>query len=164
MKLEQCVTIAMPSPVVFAVVCDLRRLPEWAGAIVATTVDSPGPAHVGTTCHVAGVFMDQPFACTFEIIACEADRCLMLKSTRGPLPSVVEWRCASVGRGTLFTQVLAEALGAGAVPPADGLLRAIERQVAEDLARLKARLERTPSLAAQQPVTMDLPLPINSSP
>ena len=141
MRVEESVEIDRPPEEVFEYVANPENLPEWAGTVIETRKDTPGPLLEGSTVTFVGKFLGRKIESPFKVTAHEFPRRHSHKSTGGPLPT--EWTLTfeEVAGGTRYTQVAEGEPGGffGLVGPL--LERVGRRQLRTDLENLKDLLE-----------------------
>ena len=141
MRIEESVEINRPPERVFEYVANAENLPEWAGTVIETRKDTPGPLLEGSTFTFVGKFLGRKIESPFKVTAHEFPQRHTHKSTGGPLPT--EWTLTfeEVAGGTRYTQVAEGEPGGffGLVGPL--LERVGRRQLRTDLGNLKDLLE-----------------------
>ena len=141
MRIEESVEIHRPVEEVYEYVANPENLQEWAGTVVETRKDTPGPLLEGSTFTSVAKFLGRRVESPFEVTAHEHPRRHSHKSTGGPLPT--EWTLTfeEVAGGTRYTQVAEGEPGGffGLVGPQ--LEMAGRRQLRTDLENLKDLLE-----------------------
>ena len=141
MRIEESVEINRPLEEVYEYVATPENLPEWAGTVIETRKDTPGPLLEGSTFTFVGKFLGRKIESPFKVTAHEFPRRHSHKSTGGPLPT--EWTLTfeEVAGGTRYTQVAEGEPGGffGLVGPL--LERVGRRQLRTDLENLRDLLE-----------------------
>ena len=141
MRVEESMEINRPPERVFEYVANPENLPEWAGIVIGTRKDTPGPLLEGCTFTTVGKFLGRRIESPFEVTVHEFPRRHTHKSTGGPLP--MEWTLTfeEVAGGTRYTQV-AEGEPGGFFGLVEPLLERVgRRQLRTDLENLKDLLE-----------------------
>jgi uncharacterized membrane protein len=141
MRVEESVEINRPVEEVFSYAADPEHFPEWAGIVIETRKDTPGPLLESSTFTTVGKFLGHRFDTPFEVTAHEHPRRHSHKSTGGPIPQ--EWTLTfeEVAGGTHVTEVV-EGEPGGFFGLAEPLLeRVARRQFRADLETLKDLLE-----------------------
>jgi uncharacterized protein YndB with AHSA1/START domain len=136
------VEIARPVDEVFTFVTTPANFPRWAGAVVAASRQtSPGPVGVGTTFTQQNRLLGRRFTTALRVVAYEPGRRFEYASTAGPIGFAGHYTFAPTAGGTRFTAV-DETTPPGLLRRLAPLLRPLaQRQIARNLARLKAVLE-----------------------
>ena len=141
MRIEESVEINRPLEEVYEYVATPENLPEWAGTVIETRKDTPGPLLEGSTFTSVGKFLGRKIESPFKVTAHEFPRRHSHESTGGPLPT--EWTLTfeEVAGRTRYTQVAEGEPGGffGLVGPL--LERVGRRQLRTDLENLKDLLE-----------------------
>jgi uncharacterized protein YndB with AHSA1/START domain len=141
MRIEESVEINRPLPEVYEYVATPENLPEWAGTVIETRKDTPGPLLEGSTFTSVEKFLGCKIEPPFKVTAHAFPRHHSHKSTGGPLPT--EWTLTfeEVAGGTRYTQVAEGEPGGffGLIGPL--LERVGRRQLRTDLENLKDLLE-----------------------
>jgi uncharacterized membrane protein len=144
-KLEQSVVINLPAAEIFAYVADFDNLVEWSGIVIAVRKTTPGVTKVGTMLRNTMRFLGRWMESTYEVVECEPDHHITLKSTSGVAPCLFCYLFEPVeGGGTRVSQEAVIRLS-----PKGGFLGLTEpvvtgaanRQVENDLLTLKDLLE-----------------------
>jgi len=141
MRVEESVEINRPVEEVYDYVANPENLPEWAGTVIETRQDTPGPLLKGSTFTTVGKFLGRRFETPFEVTAHEHNRRHSHKSTGGPIPQ--EWILTfeETAGGTRVTE-LVEGEPGGFFGLAGPLLERVgRRQFRADLENLKDLLE-----------------------
>jgi uncharacterized membrane protein len=141
-RIEQSIVIDRPLAEVFAFAADPANDPRWNEPIVATRLLTAGPVGVGTVFQHTARFLGRRFETTVEVTEYEPNARACVRTVDGPLRStgcrVFAAAGAAATRLTITVNGAAVGLfrlGAAFAAPA------VERQLAHDLARLKALLE-----------------------
>jgi carbon monoxide dehydrogenase subunit G len=137
-RFEHTVSIDRPPRDVFAFLADVENLPRWQGTVTEASLDDDGRIRETRS------FLGRRVVSTLEIAASEPPSRWDLRTIEGPVRFTVSHRLEASGDGTRLTVVgEGEAVGLGRLAgPLVG--RAVQRQAAEDFARLKRLLERPP--------------------
>ncbi|MET9804529.1 SRPBCC family protein [Streptomyces sp. NPDC006368] len=137
--------IDAPCDLVAAYAADPSNAPEWYVNIVSVEWETPSAMEVGARAAFVARFLGRRLVHTYEIVAYEPGRRLVMRTTDGPFPmeTTYTWEpYGTDGRATRMT--LRNRGGAGhrfAAP-------AIRRANRKDLAALKRLLERRSSPGA----------------
>jgi uncharacterized membrane protein len=141
--IKQKVSIDLPVEKVFAYICDLDNLTHWSSTVTDVKNSSPGAVNIGTTMQatvrILGVWLD----ITFEIIECDPNHYLTIKSIAGVSPCLICYQFESV---TADCTVVSHEI---MVHHTEGVLNlsvpviknVLSRQLAHDLLTLKDVLE-----------------------
>jgi carbon monoxide dehydrogenase subunit G len=128
MTVEDSVEIARPQELVYALVRDLERAPEWQGSLEAVDVQA------GTETRRLGGLRQQS---AFLVIEDDPPRRLAIASEGGPANARATFELEPSGDGTLVTFTLEVELH-GAARFAGGLVKtAAQREVRSSLQKLK---------------------------
>jgi carbon monoxide dehydrogenase subunit G len=128
MTVEDSVEIAKPQELVYALVRDLERAPEWQGSLEAVDVQA------GTETRRLGGLRQQS---AFLVIEDDPPRRLAIASEGGPANARATFELEPSGDGTLVTFTLEVELH-GAARFAGGLVKtAAQREVRSSLQKLK---------------------------
>jgi hypothetical protein len=87
MRIEESVEINRPVEEVYEYVANPENLQEWAGTVIETRKDTPGPLLEGSTFTSVAKFLGRRVESPFEVTAHEFPRHHSHKSTGGPLPT-----------------------------------------------------------------------------
>ena len=98
-NVEQSVVINLTPEEIFEYLSDPGNTMEWASGMIAIRKVSPGELRAGTLLKTTVRFLGKWLDITFEIIECEPNRCLTLKSTNGTLPCLGCYRFEQEGHG-----------------------------------------------------------------
>src|SRR5688572_11619504 len=99
-KAEVSVVIARPVGVVFAVLTDPEKQPEWSSATHEANKISPGPIGVGSRARFVGKFLGRRFENESEVTEFEQDRRFTAETKSGPFPFKIAMTFAPVDTGT----------------------------------------------------------------
>jgi uncharacterized membrane protein len=141
--IKQDVAIDLPVEKIFAYISDLANLTNWSSAVMEIKKSSPGAVSVGATLQakvrVLGLWLD----ITFEIIECDPNHYLTIKSVAGVSPCLICYQFESVAADrTIVSQEImihhTEGLINLSVPVIKSVL---SRQLTHDLLTLKEVLE-----------------------
>ena len=143
MKVEQSITINLPSEEIFAYVSNLENLADWSSVVICARKISSEEMLIGTTVRCTIRILGRWFDNTFEIIECVPGRYLTIKSISGVAPSLICYRFEPVESGG--TNVSLEEFihfTGGFLGFAESVVTSvIRRQIANDLLTLKDLLE-----------------------
>jgi uncharacterized membrane protein len=141
--IKQNVSINLPVEKVFAYMCDLENLTNWSSTVTAVKNNLLGVMNVGATMQatvrVLGIWLD----ITFEIIECDPNHYLTIKSIAGVSPCLICYQFESVADDrTIVSQEIMIHHTEGVVALSLTAIKSIvSRQVAHDLLTLKEILE-----------------------
>lgn len=141
--IKQSVSIDLPVEKVFAYICDLENLTRWSSTVTGVKGSLPGAVNVGSTMkatvHVLGMWLD----ITFEIIECDPNHYLTIKSIAGVSPCLICYQFESVTTDkTIVSQEIMVHHTEGVVNLSVPVIKSVlSRQVAHDLLTLKDVLE-----------------------
>jgi uncharacterized protein YndB with AHSA1/START domain len=139
---EAEIVINCPVEVVFAAITDIASLPKWQPSITDSRQTTPGPVGVGTRGINARTVMGQRVETTFEVTAFIPNQTLAVRSLTGPVSYELRYTLTPVAGGTQLHEIL-QGEPKGFFKVAEPLLaNMLKKEFAEDLARLKALLER----------------------
>jgi carbon monoxide dehydrogenase subunit G len=134
---EASITINAPAEKVFAFLSDIRRQPEWVGAVQEVTDVSEGP--VGFRLHLA--LMGQTARARQEITRFEPNREIVQSTTSGPIPATISIFLTDQGDSTLVRNVTETDLSSLSRLLRPIATRTIRQQLDNDLQTLKRILE-----------------------
>jgi uncharacterized protein YndB with AHSA1/START domain len=140
-RIEHTVEIARAPEEVFAVLTDPARLHEWQGTLVEARLEGEGPLRAGSRVHEVRTFLGKRIESTVEILEHEEPRRFVLSSSAGPVRFRVEQTVEPAPAGSRVRVVL-EGRARGLLGVGAGVaVRAAERQLKADFAKLKTLLE-----------------------
>ena len=134
-------TVARPRNVVAGYATDWRNDTRWIGAIGEARLVTDGPFGVGSRVERIAKFLGRKIEYVLEVVEHEPGSRLIMRSVKSPFPMTVTYEFEDAGGGTrmrIRTQGDAGRYYRFAAPLLD---RAVRRNVARDLARLRALLE-----------------------
>jgi hypothetical protein len=85
-KLDSSVEIDRPADVVFAVISDFSRNPEWQRGVKSARWTSEPPIRVGSTYVQVARFLGRDVVTTFGVVAHDADRSITIESRQSSFP------------------------------------------------------------------------------
>ena len=141
--IKQSVSIDLPVEKVFAYICNLGNLTQWSSTVTDVKKNSSSAVNVGTTMQatvrILGLWLD----ITFEVIECDPNHFLTIKSIAGVSPCLICYQFESVTTDrTIVSQEIminhTEGILNLSVPAIKSVL---SRQLAHDLLTLKDVLE-----------------------
>lgn len=141
--IKQSVSIDLPVEKVFAYIYDLDNLTQWSSTVTDVKKNLPGAVTVGTTMqatvHILGLWLD----ITFEVIECDPNHFLTIKSIAGVSPCLIcyQFETVTTDRTIVSHEIMinhTEGILNLSVPVIKGVL---SRQLAHDLLTLKDVLE-----------------------
>ena len=133
-------TVARPREVVASFASDWRNDTSWIGAISEARLVTDGPFGIGSRVERIAGFLGTRIEYVLEVVEHEPGSRLVMRSVKAPFPMTVTYEFEDAGGGTrmrIRTQGDAGRFYRLAAPVLD---RAVKRNIARDLARLKARL------------------------
>ena len=142
-KEQQNILIKLPVEEIFAYMSDLENLNDWSSVIVSARKISDGAVQVGTKVRSTIRFLGRWMEMIFEIVECEANRCLTIKSISGVSPCLFCYQFEPVeDGGTLVSQEAVIQHTEGMIDLTESVVTsAVRRQLAYDLQTLKDMLE-----------------------
>ena len=150
MKVEQSITINLPTEEIFTYVSNLENMADWSGAVISARKISSEDLLVGTTVRCTIRILGRWFDITYEIVECVANRYLTFKSITGVAPSLICYRFEPMESGgtNVAVEEFIHFTGGflGFTEPV--ITSVIRRQVAHDLLTLKDLLESTASMCS----------------
>ena len=154
MYIESHIVINCSAAPIFAYVTDVRQLPTWNGLIVTAQPRAPELCAVGARYWTLSkvLVLGHHTEVVWEVVACEPQRSLTVKSISGLIPTVIQYTFAPVAAGTAMGAVVDAQIGM--LPVAAQLVSTTaQRQLAHDLGMLKYLVEQqpTPSAAVTHP-------------
>ena len=139
--MERSITINRPVEEVFAFVTDVANFAKWNAQAGRTEQSSEGPVGLGTRYRGSSDFMGRTMQWIAEITEYEPNQKAVQKITMGPTEMTMGWFLQPVEGGTRFT-IRSEGPTGGLAKLAGPLMdRTMEKQMEDNLARLKALLE-----------------------
>ena len=124
---------------------DVSLEPEWQPALREASQDPPGPTRVGTERSYVSSFMGRPVKNTYVVTEYDEDRRVVMSTTdASTLRVTTELSWEPTPEGTRVSMTVDGApKGALKLIPAKVLEAKFEEELADALARLKERLERS---------------------
>jgi uncharacterized membrane protein len=141
--IKQDVAVDLPVEKIFAYICDLANLTSWSSMVIDVKESSPGAVNVGTTLQtrvrVLGLWLD----ITFEVIECDPNHYLTIKSVAGVSPCLLCYQFESVAPDrTIVSQEIMINHTEGVLDLSLPVIKSVlSRQFAHDLLTLKELLE-----------------------
>lgn len=141
--IKQKVSIDLPVEKVFAYICDLENLTHWSSTVTDVKNYLPGEVNVGSTMQATVRILGMWLEITFEIIECDPNHYLTIKSIAGVSPCLICYQFESVAADrTIISQEImihhTEGIVNLSVPVIKNIL---SRQLAHDMLTLKDVLE-----------------------
>lgn len=142
-KLKQSILIGLPTKAVFAYMSDLENLNDWSSAIITARKISVGAGQVGARVRCTIRCLGRWSEMTLEVVECEVNRCLTIKSISGVAPSLFCYQFEpGEDGGTIVSQESVIHYMEGIVDLTELVVTsAVRRQLAYDLQTLKDMLE-----------------------
>jgi uncharacterized protein YndB with AHSA1/START domain len=138
-RFEVEVDIDRPPEVVFAVLTDIGRLPEWQAS--AVSAEAEGPVGEGTRIRETRRLLGREYRVVHEVTAFDPPHRFDVQSVEGPLPLTVRHTLEPSGGGT-HLEIVGEAKPKGMLRFAAGAAtKAAEGEFRRDFERLKELLE-----------------------
>jgi uncharacterized membrane protein len=142
-KVSRSVIVNRPTHDVFAFVVNLNNLVNWSGSVIAARNNSEDVVTVGATLNNTMQFLGKSLDVTYQVVECEQDHHITLKSTYGIAPCVFYCLFEPVeGGGTKVSQKatiqITENMRGMAEP---AIVGAAYCQIEDDLLTLKSLLE-----------------------
>jgi len=143
MQVKQRVVIKLPTEEIFAYMSNLENLVDWSSVMIAARKISAEGRHVGATVRSTIRFLGKWLDITFEIVECEPNRCLTVKSISGGSPCLFCYQFEPVeDGGTAVSQEVVIQLTGGFLGQAETVFtNAVRRLLEYDLLTLKDILE-----------------------
>jgi hypothetical protein len=140
-RAEHSVVIEQPPDKVFAYVSDPSNWPEWQTSALEATQEPPGAMSAGARIREVTKFLGKRMESVMEVTVYEPGREFSLKVVSGPIPFHVRQMFESLDAGTKIDVVI-EGEPGGFFKLAEPLVvRAVGRELANNLATLKDILE-----------------------
>ena len=141
--IKQNVSINLPVEKVFAYMCDLDNLINWSSTVTAVKKSLPGVMNIGSTVQTTVRILGKWLDITFEIIECDPNHYLTIKSIAGVSPCLICYQFESVtdDRTIVSHEIMihhTEGVVDLSLPVIESVL---SRQLAHDLLTLKDVLE-----------------------
>jgi len=140
------VVIAAPRETVAAYAMDPDNAPRWYVNIKSVEWKTPPPVRVGTLVAFVAHFLGRRMAYTYEVVALEAGRRLVMRTAQGPFPmeTTYEWESVGDQRTRMVLRNRGNPSGfSRLVAPA--MAMAMRRANRKDLALLKRQMETAKS-------------------
>jgi len=119
--------------------------PTWIGGIQTARLLTPAPVGVGSQVERVASFLGRKIEYVNEIVELGSDQ-LVMRSVRSPFPMRVTYGFAAAGPDVTVASVRVEGDPSGLYSLAAPLLnRAVQRNIAGDVRRLKRLLEQQPA-------------------
>jgi carbon monoxide dehydrogenase subunit G len=140
-RADDSVVVERPPEEVFAYLSDPATFPEWQASVLESKQESPGAITSGTRIREVSKFLGRRMETILEVTAYEPGRQFSLKVVSGPIPFDVRQNLQPVEGGTKIDVVI-EGEPGGFFKLAEPLVvRAVGRELANNLATLKDILE-----------------------
>lgn len=142
-RVRKSVFINLPPEDIFAYVCDLENMVDWASTTVSIRKTSPGEIGAGATVRSTIRFLGRWLNVLFEVVEYSPGRCLALKSIAGSSPCLFCYYFEGAeGGGTTTSEEAVVQIVGGIVDQANPVIEsAVARQIEYDLQTLKEILE-----------------------
>lgn len=135
--------IPAPPDELFAFLADPANLPAWQTGIVSAQKTTPGAVGIGSKAHVVRELLGQRLAVDLAVTAYEPGRKLVLKSGASGIDVEATLGLAPADAGTRMTFEMAIKAQSIFMAPMEAMVAgAAEKDLADSLARLKARFAR----------------------
>ncbi len=140
-RVEDSIVVSRPIAEVFAYLTDPETLPEWQGSCLEARLDGDGPMRAGSRVVETRKFLGRRMESTMEVAEYEPPRRFAVKVGSGPVPFTATNSLSEADGGTRIDAVI-EAEPGGFFRLAEPLVvRAVERELRNNLATLKDVLE-----------------------
>jgi len=140
-RAEHSIVIERPPNEVFAYLSDSSKLPEWQASLIEARQETPEAMSAGTKVREVRKFLGKRMESVLEVTAYEPGRELSFKVVSGPLPFHVRQLLERVEVGTRIDVVMEGEPGGFFKLAEPFVVRAVERELANNLATLKDVLE-----------------------
>jgi len=141
LRAEESVVVQRPIDEVFAYFTDPTTLPEWQASALEAQLEGEGPMRAGSRAVETRKFLGRRMESTMEVLEYEPPRRFTIKASSGPVPFQVTSDLSEKEGGTLVRSVV-EGEPGGFFRLAEPLVvRAVERELRNNLATLKDVLE-----------------------
>lgn len=141
LRAEESVIVQRPIDEVFAYFTDPATLPEWQASALEAQLQGEGPMRAGSRAVETRKFLGRKMESTMEVLEYEPPRRFTIKASSGPVPFQVTSDLSEEDGGTLVRSVV-EGEPGGFFRLAEPLVvRAVERELRNNLATLKDVLE-----------------------
>lgn len=141
LRAEESVVVQRPIDEVFAYFTDPATLPEWQASALEAQLEGEGPMRAGSRAVETRKFLGRRMESTMEVLEYEPPRRFTIKASSGPVPFQVTSDLSEEDGGTLVRSVV-EGEPGGFFRLAEPLVvRAVERELRNNLATLKDVLE-----------------------
>jgi len=141
--IKQKVSIDLPVEKVFAYICNLENLIHWSSIVTDVKNYLPGEVNVGSTMQATVRVLGKWLDITFEIIECDPNHYLTIKSIAGVSPSLICYQFEPVTADrTIVSHEIMIHHTEGVVNLSVSVIKNIlSRQLTHDLLTLKDVLE-----------------------
>ncbi len=147
-RVEDSIVVARPIEDVFDYLTDPETLPEWQGSALEARVEGEGPMRAGSRVLERRKFLGRRLESTMEVVEYELPRRFAIKVGSGPVPFTATNSLSEADGGTRIEAVI-EGEPGGFFRLAEPLVvRALGREMRNNLATLKDVLEERGSDAA----------------
>jgi uncharacterized protein YndB with AHSA1/START domain len=141
LRAEESVVVQRPIDEVFAYFTDPATLPEWQASALEAQLEGEGPMRAGSRAVETRKFLGRRMESTMEVLEYEPPRRFTIKASAGPVPFQVTSDLSEEDGDTLVRSVV-EGEPGGFFRLAEPLVvRAVERELRNNLATLKDVLE-----------------------
>ena len=139
------IDIDRPLDEVASYAADPDHVTAWYASISRVEWLTPRPVAVGSRLAFVATFLGRELAYTYEVVAFEPGRRLVMRTDQGPFPmeTTYEWAPRDSGGTRMTLRNRGEPVGWSSVA-APVMALAVRRANAKDLARLRALLEGRP--------------------
>ncbi len=150
MEFKQSVIVNLPTEEIFVYMSDLENLADWSSVVIAARKISRESMQVGATVRCTIRFLGRWFDISFEIVECNPNRYLTIKSISGVAPCLISYQFEPVeGGGTNVSLDQVIHLIGGFLGLAEPVITsAVRRQLEHDLLTLKDILEAKASISS----------------
>jgi uncharacterized protein YndB with AHSA1/START domain len=140
-RVEDSIVVERPIEDVFAYMTDPETLPEWQGSALEARVEGGGPMRAGACVLETRKFLGRRMESTMEVTEYEPPARFVIRVDSGPVPFTATNVLSEADGGTRIDAVI-EGEPGGFFRLAEPLVvRAVERELRNNLATLKDLLE-----------------------
>ena len=136
------IIIERPADLVFEVVADMSRNPEWQRGMKSCIWTSEAPIRVGSTYDQVAEFLTRKIVTSFEVVEFEPDRKIRIKSVKSTFPLDITRSVKPTGEFRCEVTAIVTGEPSGVLKWLDPLTkRLVARSVRQDYQRLKVLLD-----------------------
>ncbi|NNF53651.1 MAG: hypothetical protein HKN03_04320 [Acidimicrobiales bacterium] len=136
------ITIERPADLVFSVVSDMSRNPEWQKGMKSCTWTSDPPIREGSTYDQVAEFLTRNIITSFEVVEFEPDRKIRIKSVKSTFPLDITRSVEPTGEFRCQVTAVVTGEPSGVLKWLNPMIKPlVARSVRKDYERLKVLLD-----------------------